>query len=135
MKSIIILWFILVTSILASDSDLANALAEAGALHATKGHTEQARDSIYRALVYDKECSIALFELAKIEEKEGDKKYAITLYIRALPGLTNSRRDVAETKIKFASPIAAKASAIMEEYARGLDRIIQSKPDPAVAEI
>ncbi len=132
MKNIISILAILFSCASASDSDLANALAEAGAACAAKGEIEKAKDSLYRALVYDLNCPIALFELAKIEEKSGDKKYATALYVRALPGLVHSRKDFADSKIRLLVPIHAKVSAAMDEYIRGLDRITQSKPDNAV---
>lgn len=133
MKTIVLLISLLSTAVFCSDADLAAALAETGAIHAAKNHPEQAKDALYRALVYDPACGVALFELAKIMEKEGDPKTAAIFYQRAIPALRDSsRRVVAWDRIKTLNPYAVRLTAAMEDYSKGLEAVVIKNPNRQV---
>ncbi len=115
---------------LCDDPALAEALAKTGAEHASKGHYEQAKEVLYRALANDMSCGLALFELAKIEEKAG-------LYQRATVSLKDSpSRAAANSRLKALNPFAAKLIEALDEYARGCERVsIDNKNKYIVREI
>lgn len=115
-----------------SDADLAAALAETGAIHAVKGHPEQAKDALYRALAYDMTCGVALFELAKIADKEGDLKTAGELYRRSLGCLpSGSAKSQAESRYMTLNPIAGKMALLFKDYARSLEVLSKTHTDEA----
>ncbi len=126
MKIILTLLLTLTTSFscVCDDKELANGLAEAGAVCAKKGNAEQAIEILYRALVYDKNCGLALYELAKYYEKQGDTITAAQLFQRAACHLVDTeKRMLSETKAKLLNPSYAKLNAAMDEYARSLESI------------
>ncbi len=121
----------------AAERNLADALAAAGAATAAKGNTSQAKDLLYTALAHDENCPDALFELARIVDKEGDAATAGDLYQHAAlvlaqegkPAATGKRAE-AEKRARVLSPIAMKLSAAFEDYASDLDKVVKKLPDP-----
>src|SRR5579872_3499485 len=65
----------------------ASALADVGVGFAAKGNQNRAKEFFYKALVYDENCPIALYELAKIFELEGDNVSAVNFYVKAAQDL------------------------------------------------
>ncbi len=134
MKTILAL-ALLCLPLLASDTDLANALAAAGTAQVAKGNTEQAKDMFYRALAYDEACGEALYELARLAERDGDKALAGTLYARSVPNLKDAtKRALAEAKTKILNPLAAKVTTSFDEYARGLENVVRRNADKVTFE-
>jgi len=121
----------------AAERNLADGLAAAGEATALKGNTAQAKDLFYRALAHDENCPDALFELAKIVDKDGDATTASELYQHAAlifaqenkPG-TGPKRAEAEKRVRALNPVAAKLDAAFEEYGQDLDKIVKKLPDP-----
>src|ERR1043165_1151922 len=120
----------------AADRNLADGLATAGTTLAAKGNSSQAREMFYKALAYDEDCPDALFELAKIFEKEGNTPTACDFYQRAAlvyaqdnKPATTAKRVEAERRVKALSPSAPRLTAVFEEYAQDLDRLVKKAPD------
>lgn len=120
----------------AAERNLADGLAAAGAVNLTKGNTALAKDLFYKALAHDDTCPDALFELAKIVDKEGDASTAGDLFQRAALNYaqdnkpTNAaKRAEAEKRAHTLNPAAAKLCVLFEEYATDLDKIVKKLPD------
>ncbi len=120
----------------AEDVAVANAMAAAGAVHASKGNIEQAKDYFYKALANDENCGEALYELARLFEKEGQPVVAGEFYERALVQLSQDKRTAmaakradAERRLKAVNPLAVKLNGYYEDYARDLDRLASKLPD------
>ncbi len=107
----------------ASEQSLAEALAATGIQYIKSGRIEQAKDAFYRALAHDENCGTALFQLAKIYEKEGLKNDAANLYSRALDRLKDQQKADAESRVKALNPSAYKLSVAFQEYSRSMSDI------------
>lgn len=120
----------------AEDRAVAQAMAAAGAVHASKGNDEQAKDYFFKALANDENCGEALYELGRLYEKEGNPVLAGEFYERAAvqlagekkPALAAKRAD-AEKRLKAVNPLAVKLNGYFEDYARDLDRVASKLPD------
>ncbi len=120
----------------AAERNLADGLAAAGTANATKGNTALAKDLFYKALAHDDSCPDALFELAKIVDKEGDASTAGDLFRRAAliyaqegKPANAAKRAEAEKRAHTLNPAAAKLGTLFEEYATDLDKIVKKQPD------
>ena len=69
------------------DAEIAEAMAKSGAQLSAKGKYDQAEAILYKALANDEKCGLALLELAKIAEKSGDNRTAVSFYQRASSSL------------------------------------------------
>ena len=123
-------------SLSAADRNLADGLAAAGAAHAAKGNVAQAKDVLYKALAYDTSCPDAVFELAKIFEKEGNMvaagdffQRASVLYSQEAKPANDTKRAEADRKVKALNPYAARLIAIYEDYAQELAKVVKKSPD------
>src|SRR5438105_2761103 len=70
-------------SAFSADRAAADSLAMSGTVMAGKGNTAQARELFYKALANDETCPDAIFELAKIFDKENNASAASDFYQRA----------------------------------------------------
>ncbi len=129
---IIIVAILFCLPVFAGDAALAEALAATGVAYVSKGNVVAARDHFYRALVHDESCGTALFELGRLADKDGDRTLAAIFYARAIPGLADASRAIAEARIKTLNPHAAKLTAAIDDYARGLEGLVKSHPDKHV---
>lgn len=123
---------------LAEDEKLASALADVGIGFAVKGNVEKAKDSFYKALVYDESCPIALYELGKIFEGEGDTSSAANFYVKAAQGFNVSPLPAFKTKaadcafrIQKLNRFASQFTVLMESYAQDLGKIAAKYSDDA----
>ncbi|MEI6535680.1 MAG: hypothetical protein WCN98_10100 [Verrucomicrobiaceae bacterium] len=132
---------ILITLMLGSiacgaERSMADGFAAAGAAQAANGKTEQAKDLLYKALVYDDSCPDALFELAKIMDKENNPlalaffQRAASLYEKESKP-TPAKKSEAEKRLKALDAYGPRLSVVMEEYALELDKIVKKIPDDA----
>ncbi len=120
----------------ADDAAIAAALAESGAALSAKGHTQQARDFLYRALATDETCASALFELGKIEDAAGNKSLSAEFFQRCLLYMKDAtKRSAAESRLRVLDPAGFKLQSAMDEYARGLEVISKRHPDQITAEV
>jgi len=130
---------ILITLMLGSiacgaERSMADGFAAAGAAQAANGKTEQAKDLLYKALVYDDSCPDALFELAKIMDKENNPlalaffQRAASLYEKESKP-TPAKKSEAEKRLKALDAYGPRLSLVMEEYALELDKIVKKLPD------
>ena len=121
----------------AAERGLAEGLTAAGIATAAKGNTSQAKELFFKALAHDDNCPDALYELAKIVDKEGDSAAAGDLYqhaalafaLEAKPANSLKRTD-AEKRARTLNPVAAKLTAAFEDYAVDLDKIVKKLTDP-----
>lgn len=129
-KSILILILLASFCVRCDDPVLAEALAKAGAVHAAKGNDDQACDLFYRALAYDEHCGNALFELAKIAEKKGDKNISIDLYEKAFPVLHDEERILeCEKRLRTAKRLSIRLSDAVLEYNKRIVEISKTYPE------
>ena len=124
----------------AEDRVLANALAAAGAAHAAKGNTAQAKEMFFKALANDDACPDAVFELAKIFDKEGSSS-AGDFYQRASVLLAQdakpanaAKRSEALARVKALNPFAPRFSSVFEDYSQELDKIVKKNNDTLTQE-
>ena len=120
----------------AADRNLADALASTGAAHAAKGNLAAAKDVLYKALAYDASSPDAIFELAKIFEKEGNAVAAGDFYQRAAviysqegKSASDPKRAEADRKVKALNPFAARLIVVYEDYTQEMDKVIKKSPD------
>src|SRR5689334_3435531 len=90
---------------------LADSLAATGATLAAKGNTAAAKEMFYKALANDQSCPDAIFELAKIFDKENNLAAASDFYQRAslLMGQenkpnTSAKRTEADRRVRALNP-------------------------------
>jgi tetratricopeptide (TPR) repeat protein len=120
----------------ASERALADSLAATGATLAAKGNTAGAREMFYKALANDENCPDAIFELAKIFDKENSTAAASDFYQRASliysqenkPN-TTAKRAEAEKRLRTLNPFAPRMAGLYEDYAQDLDRLVKKVPD------
>jgi tetratricopeptide (TPR) repeat protein len=119
-----------------AERSVADGLTAAGVAYVAKGNASQAKDLFYKALVHDENCPDALFELAKLIEKDGDNTLASDLYQRAIVQYTQDnkpanagKRAEAEKRLRALNPAQPKLNAAYEEYAQDLDKVVKKLPD------
>lgn len=122
----------------ASDKDLAEGFANAGVEQLAKGKPE-ARQQFYKALGYDSDCAIALHEVAKLMEAEGNNAAAAEFYAKAIVELAkdeknSSRKMHAQKRLMALSPGSMLLTAELESYAAELGRIANREKDSVTAE-
>ena len=134
MKILIATMLFISASILAGDPAVAEALTKSGIDQESKGHYEQAESFFFKALANDDKCFLAMYELAKLYDRAGDKKLAICFYQRSLPGLDLVKKSDAMSKIKSINPYAVKLVELMDGYAKSLEDIVRKNPDRTTSE-
>ncbi|HYF48526.1 MAG TPA: hypothetical protein VEJ63_03930 [Planctomycetota bacterium] len=125
-----------------ADEREAAALADTGValLNTSK---EKARSCLLRALVHDSRNPVALYELGKLYETEGDTTAAANFLSRAAtelgmreknnPAYASKRAD-ALRRLQKLNPYAAQYTAHMEEYAAELGKIVKKSSDAMTIE-
>ncbi len=128
------------SSLRAAELGLAEGLTAAGIANAAKGNVAQAKDLFMKALSRDDTCPDALFELAKIVDKEGDASSAGDLFQHAAQAYAQEakpanalKRAEADKRARALNPTAAKLTVALEDYATDLDKIVK-KINDAVTE-
>lgn len=124
----------------AADRDLANALAAAGSAHAAKGNYAQAKDQLFKALANDDSCPDAVFELAKIFDKEGNgaagdfyQRASVLLAQDAKPA-NAAKRGEALARVKALNPFAPRFASVFEDYSQELDKLVKKNSDSLTQE-
>jgi hypothetical protein len=133
----------LAAGVRAEDKQLAAAFAASAGKLAAEGKNDKAKDMCYKALANDEDCAEALFELAKLFEKENNMSAAGDFYVRAgrefgkgeaaNPAFTSKRLE-AETKIKRLNPYATRFATVMTDYAQELGGITKKSTDSLTLE-
>lgn len=127
----------IVCSLQADDLDrkMAEALANSGVELLDKNKAK-AKDLFIKALAHDDTCPIALYELGKMFDAEGNSSAASDFISRALLELTNSGKPEYESKIKDAkfkmqklNPQSEELTVMMEAYAQELGEVVKKSPD------
>ncbi len=125
----------------ASDRAAADSLAMSGTTLSAKGNTAQAKEMFYKALANDETCPDAIFELAKIFDKENNTAAASDFYQRASllmaqenKPTTVAKRAEADKRVKALNPFAPRVSGLFEDYAQDLDRLTKKVPDSVTQE-
>lgn len=120
----------------AADRAAADSLAMSATVMANKGNSGQAKELFYKALANDETCPDAIFELAKIFDKENNSAAASDFYQRASlifaqENKTNTmaKRAEADKRVKALNPFAPRVAALYEDYAQELDRLTKKVPD------
>jgi hypothetical protein len=124
------------------DKALAEGLADVGSSFVAKNDLGRAKKNFYAALAHDENCPIALYELAKIFENEGDTVSAINFYVKAAQECNRSsnatvkaKAQDCERRVQKLSPYATQFTTLMEGYAQELGRIATKNTDaPTLAE-
>lgn len=116
----------------------ADGLATAGEAYLTNNRVEKAKDAFFKALFHDENCPVALYELAKIFQKEGNTAAASDFFNRAIHQMENgvsahpefaSKITDAKTRLQAVNPYAAQFSGAMEDYAQDLGKIVKKDND------
>src|ERR1043165_197922 len=120
----------------ASERALADSLAATASTLAVKGNTAAAKDMFYKALANDENCPDAIFELAKIFDKENNLAAASDFYQRASliyaqenKPATTAKRAEADKRLRALNPFAPRLGTLFEEYAQDLDKLVKKVPD------
>ncbi|MEI6234039.1 MAG: hypothetical protein WCT04_13370 [Planctomycetota bacterium] len=135
-RSVVVLLALGACAVRAADRAVADSLAVAGASMAAKGNMGQAKEMFYKALANDENCPDAIFELAKIFEKEGSNVAAGDFYQRSMILMAEEnkpasalKRTEAEKRMKALNPFAARLGALFEDYSSDLDKLVKKVPD------
>ena len=128
---------------LRADEKLAEAFATSGMKLLNEGKAEKAREMFLRALGYDEACGVALYELGKMFEGEGNAVAASDFLSRAVTELGRDekakpeyamKRQDAERRLQKLNVHAGALKSYMDEYATELGRIYKKNPDSLTAE-
>jgi len=127
----------------AEDKQLASAFAASAGKLAGEGKNDKAKDMCYKALANDEDCAEALFELAKIFEKENNMTAAGDFYVRAgrefgkgesaNPAFASKRLE-AESRVKRLNPYATRFATVMTDYAQEIGGITKKSTDSLTLE-
>ena len=107
----------------ADENSEAEALASAGQDFSSKGKTEMAKEYLFKALFHNHNCAVALYELGKIYQAEGNTPAASDFLSHALhemKNLENNRPDFsakitdARQRLQTVNPYAAQFNTAME---------------------
>ncbi|MGD0088337.1 MAG: hypothetical protein ABSE73_00265 [Planctomycetota bacterium] len=126
-----------------ADTEVAAAMGASAAKLAAEGKTEKARELCFKALAADADCAEALYELAKLFEKEGKPITAGDFYVRAAqqfgkaeagnPAFSTKRQD-AERRVKALNPYAMRLAVLLADYTQDLNAITKKAPDALTLE-
>jgi len=124
-------------------SSEASGLAETGANLLAAGKIEKAQTQFYKALAYDSHCAVALYELGKLFETEGNVVSAADFLAHASlelakgeaanPDFAVKHKDAIKHLQKL-NPYAMQYSQLMENYAQDLCKITKKSPDSLTTE-
>lgn len=133
--SLILCLVLLSTGVRAGEAD---GLAVAGEGYLASNRVDKAKETFFKALFHDPNCAVALYELAKIFQKEQNTAAASDFFTRAIHQMennVNSRPEFtgkiadAKTRLQAVNPYAAQFTGAMEDYAQDLGRIVKKSPD------
>ncbi|MFH0937756.1 MAG: hypothetical protein V1899_00495 [Planctomycetota bacterium] len=120
------------------DAKLAEGFAVGGADLIAKNKIEKGQQLLYQALAYDNNCVIALYELGKQFEEEGNLVLAADFLTRAVVEFAkneksnssyNAKRADATRRLQKLNPCAMQFSLLLEYYGQDLIRINKKVPD------
>jgi len=124
-------------SLAPADKAVANGLAAAAAKLASDGKIDKAREMCYKSLANDENCAEALFELAKILDKDASPAAAAIMQRAsqelgrlegASPAMGAKRRD-AETRLLRLNPHGSKFMNVLADYTAELNTITKKNSD------
>lgn len=138
----IVLFVLLSVSAVSGNEREAAMLADTGVtLLATS--KEKAKDFFYKALAHDANCPIALYELGKLFETEGQNVSAADFFGRAAlafakgekvdPAFAAKKSD-AQRRLQKLNPLAMQYNWAMEDYAAEITKITKNSPDSLTLE-
>ncbi len=124
-KAILILVLLICVSMTAraTESNLVDAFVSAGETLAAKGQPEQAKTMLFKALAYNEKSAPAIFELARIYEKEGRKEEAAQFYQQVLSSGVPKYQAEAAAKVATLNPFQAKLTVLLKGYSEDLERV------------
>jgi hypothetical protein len=104
---------------------------------------DKAKDFFYKALAHDGNCAIALYELGKLFEAEGQNVSAADFFGRAAlafakgekadPAFAAKKSD-AQRRLQKLNPLAMQYNWAMEDYAAELTKVAKNSPDSLTLE-
>jgi tetratricopeptide (TPR) repeat protein len=121
----------------------AGGLAETGVALLAAGKTEKAQTMFYKALAYDSDCAVALYELGKMFEAESNSISATDFLTKALVALAKDKAahpdygaklQEATRRLQKLNPYALQYNKLIEDYARNLCLLTKKCPDRLTAE-
>jgi len=128
---------------LRADEKEALALAETAVDLLNRGRTDKARETFFKALAHDENCPVALYELGKLFEVEGQNAKAADFLNRAVtefgkaekntPAWSGKKMD-AMRRLKTLNPFAAQFTYLLEEYSTELAKVARKYPDTLTIE-
>ncbi|MFH0939179.1 MAG: hypothetical protein V1899_07860 [Planctomycetota bacterium] len=133
----------LVSTGFSADDKTADALAAGGIDLIVKGNSEKGKNLLFKALAYDADCPLALHELGKLFEIEGNRIAAAQFLSRAVVELGKrqkidiafaSKKMDADRRLRQLNPYAGNFITLLEEYAQDLTNISKKIPDSLTAE-
>jgi hypothetical protein len=140
---VLVLSVVCAGTVLAEDAKMAEGLASSGADLVGKGKVEKGKDLLFRAFAYDANCPLALYELGKLFEAEGNARAAADFLGRANVELAKGekanpdfaqKRGDANRRLQKLNPYAMQFGSLVEDYAQELNRIMKKVPDTLTAE-
>jgi hypothetical protein len=122
---------VLCCAVKASEAD---ALAEAAVSFIEKGKVDKARDILYRALAHDEQCALAIYELGKLFQADGDTISAVDFLQKAILEMQNrpeysSKVNDAKARLQTLNPYAGNFTRVFEEYADSLGQACKRSND------
>ncbi len=140
-KSLVICALLASSSMVSAEDKEAGALAEVGVNLMTAGKNDKAREVFFKALAHDADCAVALHELGKMYETDGNSAAAADFLARASvefakgeksnPGYT--KMADCNRRLKTLNPYAGQFVQYMEDYAGELGKIVKKSPDSMTA--
>lgn len=137
----VVLSLLVVCGARASDRASADGFAAAAMAQIGKGNVEQGKDFLYKALANDSDCTDAVFELAKIFDKENNAS-ALDFYLRSVVLMNKDKKPTdkarlaeAERRIKALNTFAPRFNAAVEEYAADLDAVVKRANEPTTRDV
>ncbi len=137
----LVLGLILIAGASAADRASADGFAAAAIMQISKGNVEQGKDFLYKALANDADCTDAVFELAKIFDKENNAS-ALDFYLRSVALMNKDKKPTdkarlaeAERRVKALNTFAPRFNQAVEEYAADLDSIVKRANEPATRDV
>jgi hypothetical protein len=112
----------------------ADALAEAAVSFLAMGKVDKAKDVLYRALAHDENCPLAIYELGKLFQTEGDNVSAVDFLQKTVVLMQNkpeysSKLVDAKARLQTLNPYAGNFTRVFEEYASDLGQICKRSND------
>ncbi len=138
MRSLLLCLILSLLTLNVARASEADGLALAGEGYLASNKVEKAKDTFFKALVHDENCPVALYELAKIYQKEQNTAAASDFFSRAIHQMENGvgahpefagKITDAKTRLLAVNPYAAQFTGAMEDYAQDIGRVVKKNND------